>query len=212
VRRVSRKGLSILARKIRETNKTVKYRLGVIDRMARNSPLKRFLKKVVVNPETSCWNWTAYKDPHDGYPRFRVLNKLVRAHLWAYGHFIGPIPVDGYLSKRKAEPKIEGCTSDCVNPKHFKLKRYPKDSYKVKYRKNRDASKVNGKNLAKLKRIHDLPDGVTLNKASGRFISQVRDSRIKKMVYLGSYDSPEEAHEVFKKAEEFLNKGQQKDA
>ena len=77
--------------------------------MAR-TPLERFIAKIQVTDE-GCWEWQASK-VHDGYGWFNKGGHNVRAHRWAYEHFIGPRP--------------EGLTLDhlcrnrgCVNPHHL---------------------------------------------------------------------------------------------
>lgn len=71
---------------------------------------ERFWAKVVRDPETDCWLWTASTD--NGYGRFWVAGRLVLAHRFAYELLVGPIP--------------EGLELDhlcrvrhCVNPAHM---------------------------------------------------------------------------------------------
>ena len=53
---------------------------------------KRFKVKYKVNKETGCWEWTACKNS-DGYGHFGVPGRgPIRAHIWAYQHFVGPVP------------------------------------------------------------------------------------------------------------------------
>ena len=73
--------------------------------------IDKFTEKYVVNKETDCWEWIAYRNPR-GYGTLRKGLIKVMAHRWAYEYFVGSIP--------------EGLTIDhlcrvryCVNPKHL---------------------------------------------------------------------------------------------
>jgi len=71
---------------------------------------ERFLAKVDKDPETGCWLWTARINAK-GYAEFRFRG-TVRAHRWAYKHFVGPVP-DGL-------PLDHLCrVRHCVNPAHL---------------------------------------------------------------------------------------------
>jgi hypothetical protein len=71
-------------------------------------------KLVVVNGKLLvCWIWTGGKSDR-GYAMFYLGNgKYVRAHIWSYNHFIGPVPegkgLDHYRCWNRA----------CVNPAHL---------------------------------------------------------------------------------------------
>jgi hypothetical protein len=72
-------------------------------------PIIRFWEKV--DKSDGCWMWTGAK-VWDGYGRFRLPSKTVRAHRFSYELVLGPIP--------------EGLTLDhlcrnrgCVNPLHL---------------------------------------------------------------------------------------------
>jgi len=77
-------------------------------------PTDRFYEKVMFEPNSGCWLWTAGCGTA-GYGTFWVgqpLNRTVSAYRWAYEHLVGPIP--------------EGLTLDhlcrirhCVNPWHL---------------------------------------------------------------------------------------------
>jgi hypothetical protein len=60
----------------------------------------------------------------------------------------------------------------------------------------REASHRSNAQNCKIHREGHLP-GTTFNKKAGRWYAQVRDG--KKKVYLGAYDTNEEAHEAYKK-------------
>jgi hypothetical protein len=53
----------------------------------------RFLSYVDRRGDDECWPWTGYVD-EIGYGIFGAEGKLRKAHIWAYEHFIGPVPKD----------------------------------------------------------------------------------------------------------------------
>ena len=72
---------------------------------------KRFFDKVVVDPKTGCWNWTAYRT-WDGYGRFRLDGKLHVAHRVAYELLRREIPEGRELDHT--------CRNrGCVRPDHL---------------------------------------------------------------------------------------------
>ncbi len=85
----------------------------------RQDPEKRFLAFVdrsgltpVHDPSLGpCWSWTGAKHLQ-GYGLFQVNPKLVRAHRWAYEHWVGPIP-DGLMLDHLCR------NTSCVNPAHL---------------------------------------------------------------------------------------------
>ncbi len=77
-----------------------------------HSPGVRFWRKFVTS-DTGCWLWTGPLT-RKGYGRFKVADKPIQAHRWAYAYLRGPIP--------------EGLTIDhlcrmrhCVNPRHMEV-------------------------------------------------------------------------------------------
>lgn len=80
---------------------------------ALSDPEARFLTKIAVDEETGCWVWTAGLLV-TGYGSFAFGGGTVRAHRWAYEHWVGPIPeglhLDHFACDRRA----------CVNPNHLR--------------------------------------------------------------------------------------------
>lgn len=76
------------------------------------SPLERFEEYHMPEPNSGCWLWIAAVRGRPDYGTFSVNNKQVRAHRWAYEHFIGPVP-DGLVLDHLCK------VSTCVNPWHL---------------------------------------------------------------------------------------------
>ncbi|AER25916.1 HNH endonuclease [Mycobacterium phage Cane17] len=72
----------------------------------------RFWSKI--DASDGCWLWTGSLT-HNGYGRFKVDGKMVRAHRFAYQMMIGDIPEGMELDHRHTCPKR------CVNPEHLRL-------------------------------------------------------------------------------------------
>ncbi len=74
----------------------------------RSNPKERFLSKISIID--SCWNWTGKLDK-DGYGRFRLPDRWVLAHRFAYEYFkcsIGDLVIHHLCHNKK-----------CVNPDHL---------------------------------------------------------------------------------------------
>jgi hypothetical protein len=69
----------------------------------------RFWSKV--DASGVCWEWTAAKLPY-GYGFFWYIDRMVRAHRWAYEDLVGPIPNGLTLDHLCRNPP-------CVNPDHL---------------------------------------------------------------------------------------------
>lgn len=75
----------------------------------KSTPETRFFR--LVNKTDSCWLWNGSKKS-SGYGCFSFNGKRVRAHRWAYEHFIGHIP-EGLLVCHSCDVPA------CVNPEHL---------------------------------------------------------------------------------------------
>lgn len=74
----------------------------------------RFMAKVE-KQSNGCWMWTAVRDK-GGYGLFKVSQprRQVRAHRWAYEHWVGPIPTGLHMDHFACD------TPSCVNPNHVR--------------------------------------------------------------------------------------------
>lgn len=61
--------------------------------------------------DTGCWLWTG-SFMSDGYPKFNVRRRAIRAHRWAYEAMRGPVPSGLVLDHLCHTPA-------CVNPAHL---------------------------------------------------------------------------------------------
>ena len=76
----------------------------------RSSVSDRFLAKIVADPR-GCWIWQATTNA-DGYGQFRVGDRMVKAHRFAYELLVGPIP-NGLELDHLCRVR------NCVNPAHM---------------------------------------------------------------------------------------------
>ena len=74
-------------------------------------PRTRILSKVIIDPETGCWNWQGARDRR-GYGRVGANYKLWLAHRLSYTDFICDIPEGFSLDHLCRNPR-------CVNPMHL---------------------------------------------------------------------------------------------
>ena len=74
--------------------------------------LERFWDKVEVNQITNCWNFTSML--RNGYGRFKINNKILSAHRFAYEINKGKIPEGLKLDHLCRNPS-------CVNPDHLEI-------------------------------------------------------------------------------------------
>lgn len=72
---------------------------------------QEFLKKIIVNAETLCWEWQAAKNSN-GYGRIKYGGKNIGAHRYSYKHYIGEIE-DNLMVLHECDNKI------CCSPFHI---------------------------------------------------------------------------------------------
>lgn len=72
----------------------------------------RFWSKARFDPDTGCFNWTAYRNKRGGYGRFRLHGRLEVAHRVGYELAGGTIP-DGLTLDHLCR------NTACVNPLHL---------------------------------------------------------------------------------------------
>lgn len=77
-------------------------------------PIERFWSYVQTQGDNNCWLWIGSRDTPQGYGRFRLNNRKVRAHRFAYQITIGEIP-KGMDVLHRCDIKF------CVNPNHLYL-------------------------------------------------------------------------------------------
>lgn len=75
-------------------------------------PWQRFLSHVLIMPN-GCWIWQASRDKN-GYGKFKLNRKDMRAHVFAWTHWNGSVPKGFVLDH------FECNTPPCVNPCHVR--------------------------------------------------------------------------------------------
>ncbi len=86
---------------------------SIVRRRHERSAEDRFFAFVTASTVTSCWLWGGYRDAF-GYGMFSFEGRAVRAHIWAYKHWVGDVP-DGLELDHFA------CDNpSCVNPTHLR--------------------------------------------------------------------------------------------
>ncbi len=75
-------------------------------------PIERFNERYSVNESSGCWEWK-YKMFPNGYGRFYVNKKSVKAHRFAYETFVGPL-IEGLVIAHNCNNR------KCVRPDHLR--------------------------------------------------------------------------------------------
>ncbi len=136
--------------------------------------LDNLWRKIAIpaDPNNGCWEWLAGK-VHDGYGRFKVGRKTLRAHRVTYQLFNGSISEGKQLDHKCHNP-------GCVNPNHLEP---ATNRQNCSNRKHKGSSKHVGV------RWHGL---------ALKWVAQiyVRGS----CVHLGSFDSEDEAASAYQEA------------
>lgn len=84
-----------------------------VDREPRPDDIRRFMKRVRMNDESGCWDWTGHKD-RKGYGQFRWLGVARWAHRVSYAMFRRPL-LGGLTVEHKCR------NPGCCNPWHLEL-------------------------------------------------------------------------------------------
>lgn len=124
-------------------------------RAAERDPFKRFMAFVAKEDEPGCWVWVGTLQKN-GYGSFYAGGRTLRAHRWAYEHFIGPIP-DGLQTDHLCRNRA------CVNPDHLEPV-----TPKVNARRAMRSHCVNG---------HEFTDQNTYFHAGKRYCRECRRKR-----------------------------------
>lgn len=77
----------------------------------RSNPLRRFQNYYELRAGSECWWWLA-QIGSDGYGRFSDGERQIRAHIWAFKTFVGPVP-RGKQLHHLCRNRV------CVNPAHL---------------------------------------------------------------------------------------------
>lgn len=79
----------------------------------RKDPNTRFEARCFPEPNSGCWIWDGVQN-HFGYGILKINYRQIRAHVFSYKKFKGPIPKGKFV--------LHECDCPwCVNPDHLKL-------------------------------------------------------------------------------------------
>lgn len=133
----------------------------------RGTPAERFWPKVDMADE--CWLWTGHVMAN-GYGQFRLPDRTVLPHRWAWEQLIGPIPEGVQLDH------LPTCPKHCVNPAHLRLATNKQNA------ENRAGAQVNSTTGIR---------GVYWHRRFNRWLAKVQHHG--HQINVGYFDTPEEA-------------------
>lgn len=98
------------------------------------SDICRFFSYVSTDNDNDCWTWRENKRDKDGYGKFIVKTKWLRAHRFSYEYYKESIPKNLYVCHSCDNPP-------CVNPSHLWIgdnRENQLDRYNKKYLAKKD--------------------------------------------------------------------------
>ena len=133
--------------------------------------LIRFMSKVgKQSGSAGCWVWRGYKT-RLGYGRFRIFGKSLAAHRIAYQFLVGIIPDN-------TEIDYTCHNRSCVNPEHLRI---------ATVTQNRQNSLCRSDNQTGMKGVHPH---------KGKYQAEIKANG--ERYFLGTFDTPESAHEAYR--------------
>jgi hypothetical protein len=110
---------------------------------------ERFEEKIMYEPNTGCWIWTAYLNEW-GYGRINIYGKIMGAHRVSYLLHNGELNINKLV--------LHSCDNPaCVNPNHLYLGTNS-DNTKDKLIRNRMKCKLDKNQVKEIKRLYSLCD------------------------------------------------------
>lgn len=159
----------------------------------------KFKAKVRRDSETGCWLWTGPITQH-GHGNFRIGKTTMSAARWCWQYWCGELPkhlvVDHYLLNRVETAHL--CARHCVSPFHLEPKTRRANFIESEFAMAgaEDRGRATG-----LRNRKQLPEGVTKDKGMHprpyRAQFKGRDGEV---VYVGSFHTPDAAHNAYMKA------------